>query len=197
MIELVGYLGSALVVVSMLMSSVIKLRVINTVGSVIFATYAFIIKSYPTALMNVFLVAINIYNLIKLSRSDKSYSLVSSGSEDSMLDYFLQFYRDDIKKFFPEFSNAEDVNRVYVVFCGGTPVGVLMGCSDDSGRLDIALDYTTPAYRDCSIASYLYPRLPANGIHTLVCGDNVDREHVNYLNRMGFEKKGDVYVKEL
>ena len=31
-IEAIGYLGSALVVVSMLMSSVIKLRVINTIG---------------------------------------------------------------------------------------------------------------------------------------------------------------------
>ena len=51
-IEMVGYLGSVLVVVSMLMSSVIKLRVINTVGSGIFAVYALIIHSYPTALMN-------------------------------------------------------------------------------------------------------------------------------------------------
>ena len=36
MIELVGYLGSALVVVSMLMTSVVKLRVVNTIGSAIF-----------------------------------------------------------------------------------------------------------------------------------------------------------------
>ena len=43
LIELFGYLGSALVVVSMLMSSVVRLRVINTIGSVIFAIYALII----------------------------------------------------------------------------------------------------------------------------------------------------------
>ena len=48
MIELVGYLGSALVVASMLMSSVVKLRVINTLGSGIFAVYALMIHSYPT-----------------------------------------------------------------------------------------------------------------------------------------------------
>ncbi|MCR4884486.1 MAG: hypothetical protein K6A68_12995 [Clostridiales bacterium] len=35
-IELVGYLGSALVVVSMLMTSVVKLRIVNTIGSFIF-----------------------------------------------------------------------------------------------------------------------------------------------------------------
>lgn len=33
LIEMLGYLGSLLVVVSMLMSSVVKLRLVNTVGS--------------------------------------------------------------------------------------------------------------------------------------------------------------------
>ena len=51
-IEAVGYLGSALVLVSFLMSSVVKLRVVNTVGSLIFTVYALIIRSYPTAVMN-------------------------------------------------------------------------------------------------------------------------------------------------
>ena len=71
-IEMVGYLGSVLVVVSMLMSSVIKWGVVNTVGSGIFAVYALIIHSYPTALMNFCLVTINVYNLIKLSKADQS-----------------------------------------------------------------------------------------------------------------------------
>ncbi|MBQ5897462.1 MAG: hypothetical protein IIW81_03245 [Oscillospiraceae bacterium] len=41
-IELIGYLGSILVLVSMLMSSVVKLRIINTVGSIIFTFYAYV-----------------------------------------------------------------------------------------------------------------------------------------------------------
>ena len=40
-IELIGYLGSILVVVSMLMSSVIKLRVINMAGSGIFRGFCY------------------------------------------------------------------------------------------------------------------------------------------------------------
>ena len=67
-IEMIGYFSSLLVVVSMLMSSVIKLRVINSIGSGIFAVYALIIHSYPTAMMNICLVAINIYNLVRLSK---------------------------------------------------------------------------------------------------------------------------------
>ncbi|MCR5583870.1 MAG: YgjV family protein, partial [Lachnospiraceae bacterium] len=69
--ELIGYLGSLLVVVSLLMSSVIKLRIINTIGSLIFCLYALVIHSYPTAVMNAALVAINIWFLVKLINKDK------------------------------------------------------------------------------------------------------------------------------
>ena len=44
-IETIGYLGSSLVLVSFLMASVAKLRIVNSVGSVIFTIYAFIIHS--------------------------------------------------------------------------------------------------------------------------------------------------------
>ena len=56
LLELVGYVGSGLVIVSMLMTSVARLRVINMIGSAIFTVYALLIHSYPTALMNLFLV---------------------------------------------------------------------------------------------------------------------------------------------
>ena len=59
-IEAVGYLGSTLVLVSFLMSSVLRLRLVNTAGSLIFAIYALIIRSYPTAVMNIALVLINL-----------------------------------------------------------------------------------------------------------------------------------------
>ena len=71
LIEAFGYLGSLLVLVSMLMTSVVKLRIINTIGSVIFTIYAFIIRSYPTALMNFCLVLINLRFLWKMSRMGK------------------------------------------------------------------------------------------------------------------------------
>ena len=67
-LELFGYLGSFLVVISMLMSSVIKLRVINITGSIISGTYALIIGSFPLALMNICLIIINVYNILKLKK---------------------------------------------------------------------------------------------------------------------------------
>ena len=46
MIEIFGYIGCIFVIISMLMTSVVKLRVINTVGSSISAVYAMIGHSY-------------------------------------------------------------------------------------------------------------------------------------------------------
>ena len=89
-IEAFGYLGSALVLVSFLMVSVFKLRVVNSIGSIIFTIYAFIIHSYPTAIMNACLVMINIYYLIKMSRkTDKEYDFVKSDLNDSLLQYTI------------------------------------------------------------------------------------------------------------
>ena len=101
-IEIVGYIGSFLVLVSFLMTSVFKLRVVNTIGSLIFMIYALIIKSYPTAVMNFCLVLINLHFLWKMSHSHKEYELVEVEDDDKFLQYTLEHYQDDIKFHFPE-----------------------------------------------------------------------------------------------
>lgn len=70
-VELVGYLGSILVVVSVLMISMVKLRIVNSIGASIFTVYALIIRSYPTALMNFSLVVINLYYLTRMKKEGK------------------------------------------------------------------------------------------------------------------------------
>ena len=118
-IEMVGYIGSALVLVSFFMSSIFKLRVINTIGSLIFTVYAFIIHSYPTAVMNICLVAINIYYLVKMSNTGKEtreYDLVKVSLDDSMLKYSIDKAKDDIQKCFPGLSlDFSDATTSYMV----------------------------------------------------------------------------------
>ena len=197
MIEMLGYLGSALVVASMLMSSVVKLRVINTIGSGIFAAYALIIHSYPTALMNVCLVGINVYNLIQLNRKEQNYELVDGVAEDGLLRYLLDYYREDIQIYFPDFSADRAADRAYIVCCNGNPAGVLLGNDGGQGTLQVLLDYSTPTYRDCSIGAYLYSKLPSKGVRTLVFGGRASQAHTAYLSRMGFAQENGSYVKIL
>ena len=117
MIEIIGYLGSALVVASMLMSSVVKLRVINTIGSGIFAAYALIIHSYPTALMNVCLVGINIYNLVKLTQKAQNYDLIDAAQGEGLLRYLLDHYREDSQAYFPSFSAGSAADQYVSAQC--------------------------------------------------------------------------------
>lgn len=197
MVEMIGYLGSTLVVVSMLMSSVVKLRVINTIGSGIFAAYALMIHSYPTALMNACLVGINVYNLVRLNQKDRAYDLTEAAPGDGLLGYLLDHYREDILTYFPGFTGAEEGDRAYVVFCGGDPAGLLLGTDSGQGTLNVRLDYSTPTYRDCSIGAYLYTKLPSKGVHTLVFEGEGSEAHAAYLTKMGFVKENGAYVKRL
>ncbi|MFN3410709.1 MAG: hypothetical protein ACK4YF_00930, partial [Exilispira sp.] len=65
-IELIGYISSIIIAISLTMSSVIKLRIFNLIGSLIFSVYGFIIKSYPVGFLNLFIVFVNIYYINKL-----------------------------------------------------------------------------------------------------------------------------------
>ena len=197
LLELFGYLGSVLVVISMLMSSVVKLRIINVVGSVISGIYALICGTFPLFLMNVCLIVINVYNLYKLLKTKQEYDLVECKADDMLLAYFLEKYKEDIQMYFPKFPNEMGCNRAYVTHCKGTPVAVLLGNEKEKGVLDIVVDYSIPAYRDCSVGSYLYSKLEEKGIEILECSIERVNTHVIYLDKMGFVKRDNKYVKNM
>ena len=117
-IELIGYLGSALVVFSMLMTSIVKLRVVNTVGCVIFTAYALVIGSYPTALMNLCLIGINVFQLFRLFRDQKQYDLIDTDLGDGYVSYFLEKNSADIRAWFPDFSaQGLQADLVFLACC--------------------------------------------------------------------------------
>lgn len=64
LLEIFGYLGSFLVVISMTMRNVIKLRILNMCGSVISTTYSIIVGAWPIVAMNVAIFSINLYHII-------------------------------------------------------------------------------------------------------------------------------------
>lgn len=195
-IELIGYLGSALVLVSFLMASVVKLRVVNTVGSTIFAVYALIIRSYPTALMNFCLVCINLYYLWKLRNSAPNYSLLPLGPTERFVSWFLEEHKGDIAKCFPgRHWEQERQNRAWVVFHGEEPAGILLG-REEEGVLEIALDYTTPAYRDSSVGRYLLDALSGGELRVLRY-QRAEESHLAFLRKMGYSRKGEAWEREL
>ena len=194
--EIIGYVGSALVLVSFLMASVVKLRIVNSVGSAIFAAYALLIHSYPTMIMNLCLVLINLYYLWKLRNSEPNYRLVSLRPGEGFVEFFLREYREDIAKCFPGRNwDDSELNRAILVCHGDVPAGLLLGRERD-GELDIALDYSTPTYRDSSEGRYLIEHLPQEGLR-LLRYEHAEEGHVPYLKRMGYAPNGTVWERKL
>ena len=69
LLEIFGYIGTGLIILSMTMKSISKLRILNLSGSIISVISSLVIVAWPTVILNLCLAAINIYHLIKAHRA--------------------------------------------------------------------------------------------------------------------------------
>ena len=64
-LEIFGYIGTALVIISMMMTSVLKLRIINICGGAISAVYSVFYGAWAVVVMNICLIIINTFHIIR------------------------------------------------------------------------------------------------------------------------------------
>ena len=85
-VEIFGYIGTALVIISMMMTSLTRLRILNISGALISFVYALICSVYPVALLNGALSAINgiqlTKDLIKKRKANDSREIFASKGEN-------------------------------------------------------------------------------------------------------------------
>ena len=193
-LQAVGYFSTVLILISFLMTSVLKLRLVNLIGSAIFVVFAFLTKSYPTAIMNVGLCIINIYFIIRLLRSKRLTLMLPISLDSAYLRAFEDLYREDIRIYFPEFETESGLaDTVYFVYYDMNPVGLTLGRGTEGGALELLLDYTIPKYRDASVGRFLYPHLLGEeGFTALECRKATPK-HEKYLQKVGFRREGDCY----
>ena len=67
-LEIFGYVGSGLILLSMMMTSVEKLRWFNISGSMISLIYGAIMGTWPVVFLNVGTISINVVQIIRLHR---------------------------------------------------------------------------------------------------------------------------------
>ncbi|MBM4172588.1 MAG: hypothetical protein FJ214_12020, partial [Ignavibacteria bacterium] len=105
-IHIIGYTASILIATSLMMSSIVKLRIINFFGAATFSMYGFIIGAYPVGILNGFITLIDIYYLSEIFfKKEKEFFHVLEIKPDSdYLKYFLNYYKEDINKFIPSFE---------------------------------------------------------------------------------------------
>ena len=196
-IQGLGYFSTVLILISFLMTSVVKLRLINLAGGIIFVAFALLTGSYPTAVMNIGLCFINIYFLIRLWRSKRLTLMLPMELDNAYLREFLKFYREDIRRYFPDFDpERPQADTAYFVYYDMNPVGLTMGRRLENGTLELCLDYTTPQYRDASVGRFLYPHLLGEEGFKALEFHHASEAHAKYLKKMGFRQQGDCWRLE-
>jgi hypothetical protein len=192
-VELVGYVASALVVLSLTMTSVVRLRVVSLFGSITFFVYGTLIDSVPIMITNSSIAVINIWFLRKefASGGPRGRDLgVSHIRPDSpFLADFVAFHLADIHHFQPDFHlPAGDDVVTLLLNREGLPAGLLIGRRQGS-TLIIDLDYVLGPYRDSRLGQWLYGPgadvFRADGIAQLRSAGTTDT-HRKYLERVGF-----------
>ncbi|CRG50422.1 hypothetical protein B7R74_16880 [Yersinia pseudotuberculosis] len=67
-IDILGYIGTILVVLSFLCNSIMKLRFLNAIGASFVTLYAALTHAWPVVLLDGFIVIVNVYQLQKLKK---------------------------------------------------------------------------------------------------------------------------------
>lgn len=195
-LSLLGYAASLLIATSLLMRSIVRLRIINLAGAATFSVYGFLIGAYPVGILNLMTATINIVQLIRLQRRREIFRILDIRPNAPYLHYFLDFQAADIRRFFPAFhyDSSEDGNRLaLLVLRDLVPAGLLLGRIDGS-RLDVDLDYVVPQYRDLKVGRFLFhdeaDYFRNLGIREIVSTADTN-VHAEYLERMGFAKTSE------
>ncbi len=194
-VEIVGYGGSVLVGLSLMMANIWRLRWVNLFGAGTLAVYGGLIGAWPVVTLNSFIVVVDLYYLAKLARERDVFSFFEVPPTMPFLTEFLRFYRADIEKFEPGFELHRIQNpHVRLILRNMLPVGLFVCSPAKNGEAEIHLDYVVPGYRDFKSARFVYSaghdRLRAAGLHTFVASARLPAQR-SYLRRVGFAQDSD------
>jgi hypothetical protein len=203
MIETIGYAGSLLVAVSLMMSNIKKLRWINLSGAALFVVYGLFIKAYPVFILNSFICAADIYYISIMYKKKEIFSYWEISYDNPYLEKFLSFYSDDIASFFPAVNKSKNSSTTFIFILRNLlPVG-LFAYESKSNIVDVKIDYAVPEYRDLKNAKFLYSeetsRLKQKGYEFFRCFSDVP-EHKEYLKKIGFKEQSDnkgIFLKSI
>ena len=187
-----GYIASGIVLISLVMKSLKKLRIINLIGAFIFAFYALMIAAYPVLIMNIGIVLINLFYLKQIYGTKDYFQLIEVNAEDAFMLAFIDYYKQDLLKHmaFKDTVLKDSTYRTLIVR-NMQPAGLFIAQATHNDALEITLDYATPQYQDFKTGPYVFEKLSdlfkSQGYQTLIAYASSDT-HEKYLKRMGFKR---------
>lgn len=199
--EFIGWAGSALVIISLIVPSIRRFRVLNLVGSLIATIYNIYFGIWPYAAMNGAIVLIDAYWLWRLTRDnddeERGYTVLEVGAGEALLARFLDRHAAAITKAFPRFEReALSDARVFLTLHEDEVIGLFaLQPEGDVGR--ILIDFVTERFRDLTPGAYLYNQAE---LFTGLAVKSVavalrDATDPVYFVKQGFTDRGDQLVR--
>jgi len=187
---MIGYLGSGLVAAGLMMSSIIKLRFFSLGGAVCFVIYGLLIRAYPVAILNAFIILIHLYHLHDAFTAKEYFKLLAIQPQSEYLKFFLDFYAAEIKNFLPDFSYQPSERQwTFLILRDLVPAGLFIAEPRPDGALRIKIDFVIPGYRDFKIGNFLFTEkakiFREKGVRKIYSAAGTPK-HESYLWRMGF-----------
>lgn len=173
-LDAIGWLGSALLVYSVMQARILRFRVLNLAACVVLTGFNGALEIWPMVAMNVALIAINLWHiraLVNTRHDTTSYAVLEVGGQDEYLRHVLRVHEADILKFQPDlvWDGAAPDQHAFIIQRGDESVGVVL-LQTDGDRARVLLDYVTPRYRDFSPGQFVWKHsdvLAGRGIRTV------------------------------
>ncbi len=193
--EIIGYVASGLVVLSLTMRSLLRLRLINLVGAAVFTVYGVLIDAPPVWIVNGAIVVIDAWELRRMFASGpERLEVLEVDPGSAYVRRLLERHADDVARFVPTFDGPRDHHRAHLVLRDGVVAAIVLLRRTADNEWMVDLDYALPQYRDYTSGRFVYAKgeiWRALGAGTVVSAPGSD-EHRRYLTRMGFRPDGDV-----
>ncbi|MBM0238599.1 hypothetical protein JNW88_18190 [Micromonospora sp. ATA32] len=201
-LDLIGWIGSALLVWSLLQARILRLRALNLVGCLVLIGYNYAIHVWPMVGLNVVLAVINVWYLrgmLRTRHDEQTYQVVEVGVDDQFLAHTLRVHAADIARFNPGFRWDSPAGRrsAFLVVKADEVVGVVLLHAEADGIAQIDLDYVTQRFRDFTPGEFVYRRsslFTDRGFRRVVSPPEMRSP---YYHRLGFRPEGDTYVLDL
>ncbi len=194
-LQIIGYAASVIIAASMTLNSIVKFRWVNLAGAAVFTAYGILIKAYPVAFLNGFIVLTDLFYLFRIYNKKELFTTLEVRGSNKYLLSFLKFYDKDIQKFFPGFDYKADLNTVsFFILRNMNVAGIFLAHKIDSKTLKVGLDFVVPQYRDYKNAKFVYKRIRNrfinDGIEQIMVFPQ-SANHIKYLKKIGFENLED------
>ncbi len=203
-LEIIGWSGSALLVISLLQTRVMRLRVLNSAASAVLVGYNAALGVWPMVAMNVVLVAINltvIWRMVRRRHDARAYDVVRVGVDEPFLARLLARHAEDIARFNPARAEpAASAEHAFLVTSGDEVVGVVLSRTGEApDEQQVVLDYVLPPYRDFTPGEFVFrPDGPfaQMGARRVIASQGMTASAA-YLAAVGFRPDGGRQVLHL